>query len=78
MILEDAYIVDLVDTIERQLKQYARAEEIIEKPHHIQAPALATFNAQIRRLRELLDTHSAPERATCVEAAPAPVAHRWH
>src|SRR5262249_28741766 len=61
MILEDAYIVDLVDTIEYQLKQYARADERRDKQHRRQPPAIAAFYAQIRRLTDILDKHIVPE-----------------
>src|SRR5262245_19271505 len=59
MILE-ASIKDLVDTIEHQLKRMAYAEDIIEERHRLQPPALAYFNDQIRRLRDILDSHIAP------------------
>ena len=60
MILEDANIRDLIDTIEHQLKQSAKAEDIIEEVHKIQPPAIEYFNRQIARLRDILDDHIAP------------------
>jgi anaerobic glycerol-3-phosphate dehydrogenase len=57
MELKDANIKDLVDAIEYQLKNITKAEDIIEEKHQIQLPAMAGFNEQIRRLRDILDEH---------------------
>ena len=57
MELKDANMKDLVDAIEYQLKNIAKAEDIIEEKHQIQLPATARFNEQIRRLRDILDEH---------------------
>ena len=60
MVLEDANIRDLVDTIEDQIKRLAKVEDIIEETHKIQPPAIERFNKQIARLRDVLDNHIAP------------------
>lgn len=57
MILEGVSISDLVDTIEYLLQRIAKSEDIIEEKHHIQPPAIASFNSEIARLRAILDQH---------------------
>ena len=89
MILEDASIVDLVDTIEYQLKQYAKAEARRAQQHRLQPPAIASFYTHIQRLSALLAQHMAPEEQaepserggvlpSAALVAPAPGARRWH
>ena len=56
MILE-ASIIDLVDTIEQQLKRMAYAKEAIEERQGFQPTPIVDFYGQIQRLRNILDTH---------------------
>jgi hypothetical protein len=66
MIHEGMRIRDLVDTIEYQLKQVASAEDAIEARYHVQPDAMAFFNAEIRRLRDILDQHLEPPTTHCL------------
>ena len=61
MILAEAYINDLVDTIDYQLKQMATAGDLIEAYHQSHHPAIVSFHAQLRRLRDLLEAHIEPQ-----------------
>ena len=64
MILAEAHINDLVDTIEYQLKQMATAEDLIEAYHQFQPSPIGYFNDQIGRLRAILDAHIEPQTPT--------------
>ena len=54
------HISDLVDTVDYQLKQMAATADLIAAYHHSHHPAIVSFHAQLRRLRDLLEAHIAP------------------
>ena len=60
MILAEAHISDLVDTIEFQLRQMAAAEDLLEAYHQFHPSPIGYFNDQIGRLRAILDAHIEP------------------